>query len=448
VLKQGNDDNEQNKSPSFPTRFVRLNPRYEESETIKLIKAELPAESPYPKLVPWLDSESFGKFYCVPGDFRIAQSKAYKQGRLYGQDISSGAAVHHLLKNLDSKTKTTKASPNKESTTSSKPDKEPLRILDLCCAPGLKLCAIADWLEQNHVSSSEQQQGPPVVVGVDLHEERLDVTKNVIRKYHVDAETRGACGASRPERLPRIRLYHGDGTTFDPATKQHRELVFDTKADWEEILHQQQQQDGTKQKRKRHNKSSRARERKRLRLLQQQDEKRVYTTANDPALAHQDEEKQYYDRVLVDAECSTDGSLKHVQKVLKRLETSLETDSGPSTSILTFLQDDRKMEYLVSLQKRLAFNGFRLLRAGGLLLYTTCSLSEEQNEQVVQSLLASHSNANLIPIDLSCLGGSSPLVVEGSLAGTIRFLPNTGGSTANEFYGGGFFMAKIQKAQW
>ena len=68
-------------------------------------------------------NERFG-FYAVPGDFSVAQSKVFRSGRIYGMDVSSGAAVAALLSDHA-------------------PD---LRVLDLCCSPRLKLCMIADLL--------------------------------------------------------------------------------------------------------------------------------------------------------------------------------------------------------------------------------------------------------------------------------------------------------------
>lgn len=58
----------------------------------------------------------------LPGSVKIASSDAYKAGSIYGIDASSGAAVLAL-------------------------DPQPgEHILDLCCAPGAKLCMIADLL--------------------------------------------------------------------------------------------------------------------------------------------------------------------------------------------------------------------------------------------------------------------------------------------------------------
>ncbi|TPX48598.1 glycine---tRNA ligase [Synchytrium endobioticum] len=70
-----------------------------------------------------------------------------------------------------------------------------------------------------------------------------------------------------------------------------------------------------------------------------------------------------YDRVLVDAECTHDGSISHL------------TTSHGKASILE--------------------NGFNLLRSGGILVYSTCSFAYAQNEGIIIKFLQSHQNAQL-----------------------------------------------------
>ena len=434
--------------------------------SVSFLQTELSEDSPYPKKVSWLSS-SFGAFYAMPGDFRLAQSPAYQQGRIYGQDVSSGVAVALLMKEEDEEESDNRTSDINSLEHPALP-KKPLRILDLCCAPGLKLCALADWLVelQQSTTTSSTTSHPSVVVGVDLHRERLDVAKNVIYKYHLDPDTRGpnkmmsnkkpasssdtsckeadvktpieqsssAASIDLSQKI-RIRLFQGDGTTIfssNSSTDRDSELIFDSLAAWEEQL--SANSNGTERKR-RNNKSSRARERKRLKLLQEEDLRQRQHYQN----SEKNNDNHLFDRVLVDAECSTDGSIKHVQKVLEQHANSQQKESV-SNNIISLLNDKAKLNALHSLQQRLAFNGFRLLRPGGSMVYSTCSLEEGQNEDIVRSLLKVHTNAVLVPVSVPV---DSPLVVEGSLKGTIRFLPNT--NHKEELLGGGFFIAKIRK---
>jgi 16S rRNA C967 or C1407 C5-methylase (RsmB/RsmF family) len=385
-------DNDDRKSP-FSHRFVRLNPRYDRTETLMKLTDELKANvRPIP--VPWLDE--FLGFYALPGDFSIASSPCFRSGRIYGMDISSGAGVATLLSEKY----------DKEPSTSIQ-SKENLRILDLCCCPGLKLCAMADVLANTNAT----------VIGVDISENRMALCKKIVQKYHMDPETNGA-PLSRVE----LRMYCQDGTTFGMDDKNNMNLVFDSQVAAEEY-----QQRG---KRKRMNKSARARERKRLKEAALTDS--ICSTKDEYEQTESIPVMKLFDRVLVDAECSTDGSLKHVEKKLR--------ESTEATNLL--LTDETQLAGLVDLQKRLIASGFRLLKPGGTLVYSTCSLSADQNENVVQWLLQQSRDAFLIPVHFPL--AKSKLVAEGSVQGTVRFLPNLA-QDSSSLFGGGFFLAKFGK---
>ncbi|KAJ2889286.1 hypothetical protein GGI21_006633, partial [Coemansia aciculifera] len=101
---------------------------------------------------------------------------------------------------------------------------------------------------------------------------------------------------------------------------------------------------------------------------------------------------QLYDRVLVDAECTHDGSLVHVQKYAQWGWEQLDTQ----------VVDGNKQVTIPILQSKLLENGWRLLKPGGVLVYSTCSLSRYQNEFVLGGFLARHGEdeAVLEPIPL------------------------------------------------
>ena len=81
------------------------------------------------------------------------------------------------------------------------------------------------------------------------------------------------------------------------------------------------------------------------------------------------------------------------------------------------------------------------------MVYSTCSLSQDQNEKVVEWLLEKRNDAFLIPISFPRVA-KSRYVVDGSLSGTIRFYPSlmVGDADADDcLLGDGFFAAKIGK---
>jgi 16S rRNA C967 or C1407 C5-methylase (RsmB/RsmF family) len=81
------------------------------------------------------------------------------------------------------------------------------------------------------------------------------------------------------------------------------------------------------------------------------------------------------------------------------------------------------------------------------MVYSTCSLSVDQNENVVQWLLGRYPTASLIPVDFPSVQDGRN-VAEGSLKGTVRFYPSCGQSPSSPqpLLGEGFFVAKLRKS--
>lgn len=90
-----------------------------------------------------------------------------------------------------------------------------------------------------------------------------------------------------------------------------------------------------------------------------------------------------FDKVMVDAPCSGTGVLaKRADMRWRRKETDIST--------------------LVSLQKQLLSSASKVVRVGGYLVYSTCSIEREENQGIVQAFLETHENFELIP------GSTSP----------------------------------------
>lgn len=75
---------------------------------------------------------------------------------------------------------------------------------------------------------------------------------------------------------------------------------------------------------------------------------------------------EYFDKVLVDAPCSCEGNF---------------FVHNPRTYSYWSL---RKIKESKHKQKRLLFSGIKSLKAGGVLIYSTCTFSPEENEEVIQ----------------------------------------------------------------
>jgi 16S rRNA (cytosine967-C5)-methyltransferase len=118
-----------------------------------------------------------------------------------------------------------------------------------------------------------------------------------------------------------------------------------------------------------------------------------------------------FDRALLDPPCSSTGAIARHPEARWRL--TKET-----------------LKRLVARQYQMLHNAIRLLRPGGRLLYTVCSVMPEEGEELVRRVLEEE------PVELIPLHGpysSSPL-----LPGTMRAWPHRHGTT-------GFFYALLEK---
>ncbi len=87
-----------------------------------------------------------------------------------------------------------------------------------------------------------------------------------------------------------------------------------------------------------------------------------------------------FDRILVDAPCSAEGTL--------RKESAMRNGATRST-----------IERLARLQKRLIVRAFDLLAPNGRLVYSTCTFAPEENEAIVAHLLQAR-EADMLPMDM------------------------------------------------
>ena len=90
--------------------------------------------------------------------------------------------------------------------------------------------------------------------------------------------------------------------------------------------------------------------------------------------------KFVFDKILVDAPCSGEGTLRK--------------------SLKTFnMWNEKVIKNLSKIQKRLAVEALRCLRVGGEMVYSTCTLGPEENEEVVDFLVKNF-DVEVIGIDI------------------------------------------------
>lgn len=91
-----------------------------------------------------------------------------------------------------------------------------------------------------------------------------------------------------------------------------------------------------------------------------------------------------FDRVLLDAPCSSVGTLRHSREVLDKWS-------------LVWVRS------LAAIQKKMILSGYDCLSNGGKLVYSTCTTTIEENEEVIEHLLNERQDAKLNRVRLDGL---------------------------------------------
>ncbi|MFX0094572.1 MAG: RsmB/NOP family class I SAM-dependent RNA methyltransferase [Candidatus Hodarchaeota archaeon] len=130
-----------------------------------------------------------------------------------------------------------------------------------------------------------------------------------------------------------------------------------------------------------------------------------------------------FDKILLDAPCTGSGIISR--------------DSTRKTSRI--LQD---ILTLSKIQQQLLSAAIKVLKPGGALVYSTCSLEPEENELVIHSVLEKNPDIKIEELSLRHLGTPGLLKIDStnldpSLKNTKRFFPSSGHE--------GFFICKIKR---
>lgn len=156
--------------------------------------------------------------------------------------------------------------------------------------------------------------------------------------------------------------------------------------------------------------------------LERMGEKRATVTGFD-ATRLPEEFRASFDLVICDAPCSGEGMMR----------------KNPDAAALW---SERHVEELAALQERILQSAVAALAAGGVLLYSTCTWSVEENEAQVLRLLRAEPALSLTePSEAvaQCAARGIPLEGEEALRRTLRFYPHL-------FSGEGQFVAVLQRA--
>lgn len=132
---------------------------------------------------------------------------------------------------------------------------------------------------------------------------------------------------------------------------------------------------------------------------------------------------QYFDKILVDAPCSGEGMFRKDHKMIKSWQ-----ESGP--------------QVYAQIQKDLIIQAAQMLKPGGMILYSTCTFNQEENEGTIAHLLEEYPEFQVVT-QKSYSGfrnGIRGTYTCQGLEDTLRIWPQ-------HMDGEGHFLALVQKAE-
>ena len=114
---------------------------------------------------------------------------------------------------------------------------------------------------------------------------------------------------------------------------------------------------------------------------------------------------EYFDKILIDAPCSGEGMFRKDKKMVSAWE-----EHGP--------------DFFCNIQKSIILQAARMLKQGGMMLYSTCTFDPKENEQVIEHLLKTCPEFRILKIaPYEGFAQGMPEVTESrdpSLADTVR----------------------------
>ncbi|UJF36309.1 16S rRNA (cytosine(967)-C(5))-methyltransferase RsmB [Paenibacillus hexagrammi] len=123
-----------------------------------------------------------------------------------------------------------------------------------------------------------------------------------------------------------------------------------------------------------------------------------------------------FDRILLDAPCSAFG-------VIRRKPD------------LKWAKEEEDVSNICNLQSALLDKVHRLLKPGGILVYSTCTIERSENDEFVRHFLEQHDEFDLAPLPSEAF---QAIEQQDAQAGMVQIFPQ-------QFRSDGFFIARLQK---
>ncbi len=127
--------------------------------------------------------------------------------------------------------------------------------------------------------------------------------------------------------------------------------------------------------------------------------------------------KNYFDKILIDAPCSGEGMFRKDSDMVKNWNNDL-------------------ISHCIQQQKEILQYSADMLKPGGMLLYSTCTFSIEENENIINHFLQYHNEFHIVPIQKKW--GFQNGIGDETLQCCARLFPH-------KLKGEGHFLALLQK---
>lgn len=127
---------------------------------------------------------------------------------------------------------------------------------------------------------------------------------------------------------------------------------------------------------------------------------------------------EYFDKILIDAPCSGEGMFRKDKKMVKAWE-----EHGP--------------EFFAKLQRSIVVQAARMLKPGGMMLYSTCTFDPEENEGTIAYLMEQFPEFEIC--DIRPYEGFAEGLSE-SFCKTVRIWPH-------KMHGEGHYLALLKKGE-